>query len=116
MRDWCGMREAGGIASRIPHPSRIAVVNEVAGMAHHPREPQRAAALQLACETLDALPPQHRIRRSEIDQIAVVRHDRLDARALETRAKPIRHLRGDDGGASPLRGVRWWVLWSVAPS
>ena len=45
-------------------------------------------AIQLVDERRDRLRPKRRDRRREVDQVARVRHDRLDAGLVHTRSKP----------------------------
>src|SRR3989449_7762963 len=92
---------AGGVASRVALQAGRALVHEVSRVADHPRDSQGTAAVQLTDQGPQAALTQTCVRGREVDQVAVVRHDGLDARRRDGGAERV-DVRRRDRGLAPL--------------
>src|SRR2546425_8396184 len=93
--------EAGGVASRVALQAGRALVHEVSRMADHPRDAEGTTAVQLTDKRPQAALTQTCVRGREVDQVAVVRHDGLDARRRDGGAERV-DVRRRDRGLAPL--------------
>ena len=96
-----GSRRAPSAIRRRP-PSSVPDVYEP-GCMTRPSRPSDLGAIQLVAERVDRLPPQRRIGRGQIDQVAVVRDDRADPRLPDPPAEE-RDLLGRQFPRAPLAG------------
>ena len=95
--------ETLGVSRRIPDEAGSTVVHIVAWVGDHTLHRQQLSPRQLSGEGGDRPRPQHRIRRRQIDQIGIMRHDppnpRLGHRRLE-----LGRFGGRHGALTPLIG------------
>ena len=80
---------------------RFAAQGVAARMEHDAEQTQRFGAVDLVGHRLERLTPQRRIGGREVDQVAGMRYDRVEAGRLDLRAK-LANLRRGDLAAAPL--------------
>ena len=83
------------------HPEVVALSHVSARVHHEPFHPQPPAALQLLDDRADRPRVQRVVGRAQIDQVGVVRHDRVDARPRPRRPEAL-HLGVSQGAGGPL--------------
>ena len=84
-----------------PQPAFLSAGRERARMHDEPVEAERFGAIDLLAEGGERLRPQRRLGGGEVDQVAVVRDDRLNPRLVHPGAKA-RHLVGWQRPRPPL--------------